>query len=292
MTREVVPQVSTKKKGQALRLKPCPRRIQRLIHGANQIVAQFDLGETIPSMPAEFLRFRNLFSSNAKEGIEDTWVAYSDTPEGRKKRKEWNVYRALYLPHFRPLSTRNGKPDEQAIRRFEKRMRYLAQAYTIVKTFTFLRIDPTVLKSQGEWNPIWIEVPIHSHVESRQVLEKRRRHGPRQKWRVSMMPNPLFDDLQGVDADRIRQCRYCFRFFWAGRMDQTECSHRCNNILRQKDFREKDFREKKNERRREKRALAKLQREREFVPKAPPAPTTHRRKPILPGERKCRVPKS
>jgi hypothetical protein len=46
--------------------------------------------------------------------------------------------------------------------------------------------------------------------------------------------------LIGIDARRLRECRVCWRIFWATRIDKSGgpfgCSPRCNNTLRQREF--------------------------------------------------------
>lgn len=49
----------------------------------------------------------------------------------------------------------------------------------------------------------------------------------------------LFRVLEGVEAERIRECPICEKLFWAGRLDQTACSTRCANVRRGRIHREK-----------------------------------------------------
>ena len=51
-------------------------------------------------------------------------------------------------------------------------------------------------------------------------------------------PNPLIQAMDGVEADRIRECRICGQIFWAGRTDQACCKRRCAKVLRTRRWRE------------------------------------------------------
>lgn len=46
----------------------------------------------------------------------------------------------------------------------------------------------------------------------------------------------LFEPIIDVEASRIRECLYCYKFFWVGRKDVYCCSKKCAHIVRQKKF--------------------------------------------------------
>ncbi len=50
--------------------------------------------------------------------------------------------------------------------------------------------------------------------------------------------SPLLYAISKADTRRIRQCRFCRKFFWAERYDALGCSPRCSNALRQRKLRE------------------------------------------------------
>jgi hypothetical protein len=49
----------------------------------------------------------------------------------------------------------------------------------------------------------------------------------------------LFEEFEGVEADRIRTCPPCGRIYWARRKDQPGCSQRCVWRIRQQRWRER-----------------------------------------------------
>ncbi len=73
------------------------------------------------------------------------------------------------------------------------------------------------------------------------------------KGRFINSPPPLLEALEGVEVARIRACQFCGKVFWAGRIDQSCCSHQCAGNLRARRWREryeekyKEQRYKKNE---------------------------------------------
>jgi hypothetical protein len=62
-----------------------------------------------------------------------------------------------------------------------------------------------------------------------------------EKGEVGLVPSPVFEALQGVEADRIRECENvkCRRIFWAARSDQPCCSKKCANARRVQRWRDK-----------------------------------------------------
>jgi hypothetical protein len=77
----------------------------------------------------------------------------------------------------------------------------------------------------------------------------------------------LFQVLESVEAERIRECPVCGRLFWAGRLDQSAC-HLHGNVLRARRLREK----RRNQKQQEHRVLS--------APKV-------RDRPAIKGERKA-----
>lgn len=57
--------------------------------------------------------------------------------------------------------------------------------------------------------------------------------------KIRLVPSPLAESLQGVEAARIRECKNekCKRIFWAGRKDQWCCSQRCGRVERTRKWR-------------------------------------------------------
>lgn len=56
----------------------------------------------------------------------------------------------------------------------------------------------------------------------------------------------LFQVLESVEAERIRECPVCGKLFWAGRLDQSAC-HLHGNVLRARRLREKRRNQKQQE---------------------------------------------
>lgn len=56
---------------------------------------------------------------------------------------------------------------------------------------------------------------------------------------IRFSPPPIARILDGVEADRIRECEVCQKFFWAGRIDQKACTTKCAKVLRSRRWREK-----------------------------------------------------
>lgn len=55
---------------------------------------------------------------------------------------------------------------------------------------------------------------------------------------MNLTLSPLLYAISKADTRRIRQCRFCRKFFWAERYDALGCSPRCSNALRQRKLRE------------------------------------------------------
>ena len=53
--------------------------------------------------------------------------------------------------------------------------------------------------------------------------------------------DPLLQALEGVEADRIRECEHCSKIYWAGRKDKFACDQ-CTHAARQKRYRSKPSR--------------------------------------------------
>lgn len=53
--------------------------------------------------------------------------------------------------------------------------------------------------------------------------------------------------IEGVEAERVRECAICDVVFWAGRIDQWCCNPRCASLLRKKRKRERDAGQKREE---------------------------------------------
>lgn len=49
--------------------------------------------------------------------------------------------------------------------------------------------------------------------------------------------SPIFDAIEGIDADRLRICQICGHIFWASRKNSQGCSKLCVNALYQRNLR-------------------------------------------------------
>jgi hypothetical protein len=60
-------------------------------------------------------------------------------------------------------------------------------------------------------------------------------------WRPA--ESDILQVFDGIDANRLRECRKCWRIFWVSRLDKDGgpfgCSDRCNNALYQRTSRER-----------------------------------------------------
>jgi hypothetical protein len=56
---------------------------------------------------------------------------------------------------------------------------------------------------------------------------------------IEIKVNRLLERLQGIEAERIRECKVCHAIFWAGRIDQKACSTKHAKVLRTREWREK-----------------------------------------------------
>ena len=56
---------------------------------------------------------------------------------------------------------------------------------------------------------------------------------------IQFAQNPAVNALQGVEANRIRRCLLCEKFFWAGRIDRKCCSEKCRKNWHTRRWREK-----------------------------------------------------
>ncbi len=57
--------------------------------------------------------------------------------------------------------------------------------------------------------------------------------------KIKFTPPTLVGVLEGIEATRIKECSFCFNFFWAGRSDMSCCSTRCGNAQRMRRHRER-----------------------------------------------------
>src|SRR5215208_6328249 len=57
--------------------------------------------------------------------------------------------------------------------------------------------------------------------------------------KIGFTPSPLVRLLEGIEAERIKECPVCFKYFWAGRKDMRCCSFQCSHSFRQRKFRER-----------------------------------------------------
>ena len=57
--------------------------------------------------------------------------------------------------------------------------------------------------------------------------------------KVQLGPPVLFHFVVGVDSTRVRKCKVCENYFWAGRIDKRVCSTRCSATNRKKNQRER-----------------------------------------------------
>jgi hypothetical protein len=73
-------------------------------------------------------------------------------------------------------------------------------------------------------------------IDSSQLALLRLELGPNS--RISLVHTRLLQALEGVEANRIKQCPNCWKIFWAGRIDQPGCSQRCTGNIRIKRWRE------------------------------------------------------
>ena len=56
---------------------------------------------------------------------------------------------------------------------------------------------------------------------------------------VKLSPPVLFSFVVGVDATRVRKCKVCEDYFWAGRKDKQLCSDKCDATNRKRNERER-----------------------------------------------------
>jgi hypothetical protein len=56
---------------------------------------------------------------------------------------------------------------------------------------------------------------------------------------VTLSPPVLFSFVVGVEASRVRKCKVCQNYFWAGRKDKKLCSGKCDSTNRKRNERER-----------------------------------------------------
>ena len=92
-------------------------------------------------------------------------------------------------------------------------------------------IDPEAWL-EGAWRSARHQTRLYQQVTGLRSwisLSKKTRYGTHE---ITVHRPLLFQVLEGVEAERIRQCPVCEKLFWAGRLDQPACGARCANILR------------------------------------------------------------
>jgi hypothetical protein len=57
------------------------------------------------------------------------------------------------------------------------------------------------------------------------------------RGRIHFSIGDVIDPLEGIEADRIRQCPICEKIFWAARRDQCCCERKCARTLRTRRWR-------------------------------------------------------
>ena len=56
---------------------------------------------------------------------------------------------------------------------------------------------------------------------------------------VKLSPPVLFSFVVGIDATRVRKCKVCENYFWAGRKDKQLCSVKCDATHRKRNERDR-----------------------------------------------------
>jgi hypothetical protein len=69
-----------------------------------------------------------------------------------------------------------------------------------------------------------------------------------EEGRLRIERTQLLRAIEGVEIGRIRICDICRKFFWAGRIDQSCCSHKCTGVKRTRNWRANYFLKYKQQR--------------------------------------------
>lgn len=183
------------------RLRPCPPNLQLLIDVANVPGEQWP-GGSRPTRGARFLqRSARLMEMQPKDFRADMESYHKQLPESVKR----------WIDPFDPEDWRG----------FE---RSLAEAFAASDVLEDIaRAEKRPLQDIGLLPSIPVKL-IGLRID--------------EKGKIILTPSRLLQTLEGVEADRIRKCPICARFFWAGRMNQPCCGKACANVRRVRKHRE------------------------------------------------------
>jgi hypothetical protein len=193
--------VQAKRNRQALRIRPCPARLGKLIEVANIVPPAVE----IPG-------------SDLVAGA----MAANFTPD--QPEVTFGVLKGFLKSAFPPQKFRQLYQALGAIR--VDRSVEIYECYRFVSNARLLLI--AIANSQGSR----IEIP-------NQVVEFTASLILNEDGRIQLQASPLSEPVVGVESRRIRQCTECKRIFWAGRLDKFACTKKCTQRRRVRLWRER-----------------------------------------------------
>ncbi|HLL76229.1 MAG TPA: hypothetical protein VK421_13335 [Pyrinomonadaceae bacterium] len=189
-------------------------RRSALLKSLDELTAEFITAEAERVTPQILARTSNAHWGKPDQDIDDIEERLAEFKEyilgGVSLRKI--TKRQMAHPDF------NIAAYEETLREVE--LRYVNFYYTRGQLRTLVRFKEDI-------ETLSLYRPTNFRIE---------RKGHARYLRVGIEPDKLIDALDGIEFDRLRECRVCRRLFWAGRKDRKCCAlpRTCGNIYRQR----------------------------------------------------------
>ena len=193
--------MSAQKALQLSRLHPLPIGLAELIEVANCL--PLELPQPPPDEPQRITGVSQLLSSgfpSSPKAVRDLWVQFSAQLPA-PVRKFLGPIRANKIYLAKTQYTVLGQIRDVLRFAAQNRTKSPADAFIGLPMLTFSRIHKT--------------------------------------GRIQFEKHPAFRVLEGVKADRIRECLVCKKIFWASRIDKKCCAPLCRGVWNTRRWREK-----------------------------------------------------
>jgi hypothetical protein len=212
---------------QVLRTKPIPNELLGvLIERFNLLPSWYDLPFVAYSMPQE--THPGLYE-NLKKLTEDAERLGVEVGARQPERDLGNIEGRVEKLKQYILGNLELKPNLQMQQKdsdfiWDKYLSLLSEALERHENFIYLRQR---LREAAE---LTLEEMLEGAKLPIVALDARTHLVVDEGGKLRLVIDELTQALDGVEIDRVRECKLCKRIFWAGRKDKKCCSDRCNNV--------------------------------------------------------------
>lgn len=214
--------MSNRKRQQALRLRPCPPDLEKVIAEANLLPHDRPLPDAENAFPepkhppSEYIKK----GQDMESAIRSSW---------RKPGHYAPILQEFFSKHF-------PRKDHCGLRKYLgpisethwdvalEKYRYLCETVRALDEIASIGAKgekQRQLRHPGAWISVGTTFCIND------------------EGRIKSTASPFIQAIEGKEANRIRKCPACQKFFWAGRADQPGCGPKCIHALRTRRWREK-----------------------------------------------------